>query len=174
MHLPSEAADTPSTSRPALLRILPLAFELLTKLCAPPGRRADVAAISGLPDASTPAPPSHALEDVQPAPAVDEIEEPAVVHAHVVAGNARRALGHRRQKVPDLARRVRVGDVHDAQAAREPGHGNLGAGDRFARLMAARELGLRRAVGVYLEAREGHGLALVGDVHEPEERGRPL
>src|SRR4030095_16047599 len=36
---------------------------------------------------------SDAFEDVEPAPPVDEVEEPAVVQFHVVAGDARVAPG---------------------------------------------------------------------------------
>src|SRR3989475_7187548 len=54
---------------------------------------------------------------------------------------------------------------------REPGDGDLRAPHLFARLVAAGELRLRRAVhAVDLEAGERDGPRLVGDVDEPEER----
>ena len=71
----------------------------------------------------------------------------------------------------DLPWRVRVGDVHDAEAVGEPCHGDLGSGHSLAGLMAAGELRLGAAVDPRdLEARERGGAPLVGDVHDPEER----
>jgi hypothetical protein len=80
----------------------------------------------------------------------------------------------RRPEVRHLARRVRSGDVHDAQPVREPRDGDLGRADGLDRLVTAGELGLRRTVHtVNLKARERHRVLLVGDVHQPQERRRP-
>src|SRR5882724_5836867 len=115
----------------------------------------------------------RAFDDVQAAVAVDEIHEAARVVADVVAADAA-ATGRVGNERRDLARRVRVGDVDDAQAVREPRDGNLRAAYLLARLVSARELRLRRAVdAVDLEAGERCRARLVRDVHEPEERRRP-
>src|SRR5215472_6065620 len=82
---------------------------------------------------------SGALEDMEPATAVDQVEEAARVPADVVAGNALFAVGDGRHERSHLPRRVRLGDVDDTKPVREPRHRDLGAGDFLARLMAARE-----------------------------------
>src|SRR5215470_11800766 len=51
---------------------------------------------------------SRALEDVEAAAAVDQVEEPAPVHADVVAGDPLRANGNGRQERGDLPRSVRL------------------------------------------------------------------
>src|SRR6267142_531475 len=66
---------------------------------------------------------SRPLQDVQPSVAIDEVHEAARVVADVVAAHAPAAGGVGDER-GDLARRVRVGDVHEAQAVREPRDGN--------------------------------------------------
>src|SRR5215470_18511064 len=56
---------------------------------------------------------SHPLDDVQAAMAIDQVHEPAVVVADVVAAHAIGALGYRRHERRHLARGVRLADVHD-------------------------------------------------------------
>src|SRR5262249_35727095 len=70
---------------------------------------------------------SRPLENVQAARAVDQIDQPAVVEAHVVALHALGAGRNVRHERGDLARGMWVGDIDDAQAMREPGDRNLGA-----------------------------------------------
>ena len=83
------------------------------------------------------------------------------------------AGGRLGQEVGDLARRVGIGDVHDAEPVGEPGHWDLRARHPLAGLVAAGELGLRVAVHPRnLEGGDGYRMALVGDVHQPEERRR--
>src|SRR5712691_11196010 len=116
---------------------------------------------------------SAPLDDVQAAGAVDQVHEAAAVVADVVAAGAGGAVRNRRDEAGDLARSVRLADVHDPEAVGEPGHRDLGPAHFLGRLVAAGELGLRRAVdAVDLEARERRWPRLVGDVHEPEERRR--
>src|SRR6185369_3634821 len=83
------------------------------------------------------------LQDVQPAAPVDQVEEPAPVDLHVVAGDAGMAGGRLGQEVGNLAGSVGVRDVHDAEPVGEPGDRDLGAGHPLAGLVAAGELRLR-------------------------------
>src|SRR5262245_47852488 len=116
---------------------------------------------------------SGALEDVQAAASVDQIEQSTPIAANVVAAHALFTLRSGRQEGRHLARSVRIGDVDEPKAVGEPRHGDLGAGDFLARLMAAGERRLRGAVHArYLEAREGYRTRLVGDVHQPEKSRR--
>src|SRR2546425_8129865 len=112
---------------------------------------------------------SDALEDVEPAPPVDQVDQAARIDAHVVAAHALLTLGDRRNERRDFARGVRVRDVDDPEPVREPGDGDLRAPHLFARLVTAGELRLPRAVHADdLEAGERDGPRLVGDIDEPE------
>jgi hypothetical protein len=71
---------------------------------------------------------------VQTARAVDEVDQAAVVVADVVALHSFGALWHVGHERRDLAGRVRIGDVDDAQPVREPGDRNFGTADFLARL----------------------------------------
>src|SRR6202043_2356108 len=77
----------------------------------------------------------YSLENVQAARAVDQVDQAAVVEVYVISLHrpcARRNVRHERG---DLARRMRVGDIDDAKAMREPGNWDLGAADLLAELM---------------------------------------
>ena len=116
---------------------------------------------------------SDPLDDVQATLAIDQVHEAPAVVADVVAADASGAVGHRRHERRDLARSVRLADVHDPEAVSEPGHRDLGGAHFFGGLVATGELGLRRAVDpVDLKAGERCGSGLVGDVDEPEEGRR--
>ena len=83
------------------------------------------------------------------------------------------SLRRRGEEVRDLSRRMRIGDVHDAQAVGEPRHRNVRSRHALARLVATGEVRLGLAVDARdLEAREGNRPPLVRDVHEPQERRR--
>src|SRR5262249_43079523 len=103
--------------------------------------------------------------------AIDEENEPALVHEHVVARRPLCAgcrIGH---EMRDLARRLWAADIDDAQTVRKPGSWNLGAGDLLDRLMAGSGLRLRRAVErLDLESRNRHRPRLHGDIDDPEKR----
>src|SRR5713226_9585127 len=55
------------------------------------------------------------LQYVQTAAPIDHVQEAPAVHLHVVARDAGMAGGRLGQEVGDLARRVGIGDVHDAE-----------------------------------------------------------
>src|SRR5215471_13482919 len=119
------------------------------------------------------APPSNPLQNVQTARAVDEVDQAAVVVADVIALDARRPCGHRRHERCGLARGVRIGDVDDSQAMRKPGNGNFRAAHLFAKLVQTGVVLLQRAILLFdLEARERNRTCFVGDVDDPQERGR--
>src|ERR1019366_967539 len=111
---------------------------------------------------------SNALEDVQPVHAIEQVDQAPVVDRYVVALDARYAAGGRRLVPGDFPRRVGIGEIDDAQSVRKPGDGDFGAGDFFARLVAAGERGARRAVlGFDLKAAERHWMFFVSDVDHP-------
>src|SRR5262249_35227658 len=89
---------------------------------------------------------SRPLEDVQAAGAVDQIDQPAIVEAPVVALDALGARRHIRHERGDLARGMRVGDIDHAQAMGEPGDRDLGAADLLAELVQPGVVLLERAV----------------------------
>src|SRR3984957_12901207 len=99
-----------------------------------------------------------ALQNGQAAQPVEQIKQAAIAGGDVVALDALRAFGNVGQEMADLARAARVGNVDQAQPVGEPCGRDLGSRHLFARLMAGRELRLRRAVvkAVDLEARERH------------------
>src|SRR5258705_13242873 len=80
---------------------------------------------------------TDALEYVQAAHAVEEIDQSAIVHGDVVALHAVGPRRHVRHVMRHLPQRVRARDVDDAQSVREPGDRDLGAGHFLARLVAA-------------------------------------
>src|SRR5215831_19192150 len=80
---------------------------------------------------------SHPLHDRQAANAVEQVDQPAIIHREVVARHALGALWHVGHEVRDLARRMRVLHVDDAQALRKPRERDLGAGHLLAGLVAA-------------------------------------
>src|SRR5579864_2073762 len=73
--------------------------------------------------------PLHALENLQPAHAIDQEDQAAIIHEDVVALAALGARCGIGQVVPHLARRMRMRDVDDPQALREPREGHFGALD---------------------------------------------
>src|SRR6516162_2138744 len=110
---------------------------------------------------------------MQAAGTVDQIDETAVVEAHIVTLHSRCARRDIRHEGGDLARRVRVRDVDDAQAMSEPGDRNLSAADLLTELMHARVVLLGRTVLLGdLEAGKRDRLRLIRDVDNPEEGGR--
>src|SRR5271156_5887950 len=114
-----------------------------------------------------------ALENGQPAQPVEQIKQTAVAGGDVVALDPLRAQGNVGQEMADLARPARVSYVDKAQPVGEPCGRDLGSGHFFARLMAGRDLRLRRAVvkAIDLEARKRHRMPLVRDVDEPQAGG---
>src|ERR1700687_1761876 len=68
----------------------------------------------------------HPLHDREPAQTVDQIDQPARIDGHVVALHAVAACGDIGHEMRDLARRMGIGDVDDAQAVGEPGEWDLG------------------------------------------------
>src|ERR1051325_9914924 len=79
---------------------------------------------------------SRPLDDRHSAQPVDQVDQSAIVDRDVVARHALAAGRHVGHEVRDLARRVRVLHVDDAQTLREPGERDLGAGHLLARLVA--------------------------------------
>src|SRR5262249_13110719 len=75
------------------------------------------------------------LQDVQTARAVYEVNEAPIIVADIVALDTRRAVGHRRHEGGDLPRRMRIGDIYNSQAVREPGDWNFRAAHLFTELM---------------------------------------
>src|SRR5712671_5506358 len=114
---------------------------------------------------------SSSLQDVEAAHAVEQKDQPALVHEHVVARRPVGAGCRIGYEMRDFARRVRAADVNNAQAMGEPGGWNLAAGDLLDRLMAGGGLRLRRAVErLDLEGRDRHRPVFHGDVDDPEKR----
>src|SRR6516162_5923267 len=115
-----------------------------------------------------------ALKNGQPAQPVEQIKETAVVGGDVVALDPLRAFWNIGQEMADLARLARVSNVNETQPVGEPCGRDLRSGHLFARLMAGRELRLRRAIikALDLEACEWHRVPLVRDVDEPQAGGR--
>src|SRR4051794_20108825 len=91
-------------------------------------------------------PGSGAFENVQTASAIDEIDQTAVVVAHIITLHARRARWHIRYERGDFARGMGIGDIHDAKAVREPRDGDLAAADILTELMHPGVVHLGRAV----------------------------
>src|SRR5258708_233822 len=61
------------------------------------------------------------LQNVEAGVAVDEVDEPTLIHIHVVGLRRGLASGGLGDVPAHFLRRERIGDVDDAQAAREPG-----------------------------------------------------
>src|SRR5262249_20281547 len=113
------------------------------------------------------------LENVQTACAVDQINQPAVIEAHVIALDSLGAGRNVRHEGSYLTRRVRVRDIDDSKAMREPSHRNFRAAYLLAELMHPGIVGLRRSVLFrHLETGEGDRFRFVGYVYNPQESWR--
>src|SRR5207237_906919 len=77
------------------------------------------------------------LQHVEPDPAVDHIDEPAVVERRVVALRRDAPASGLRDETPDLARVQRIGDIDDAQPSAEPDRVHDRARHALAKLMRA-------------------------------------
>src|SRR5262245_16919632 len=80
----------------------------------------------------------ESLDDVEPALTVEQEDQPAIVHEHVVRERMVEALRCIRHEARNFLRRAGTADVDDAHTVHEPGGGNFGAGNLFARLAASR------------------------------------
>src|SRR5215471_7576238 len=113
------------------------------------------------------------FENVQPACAVDQVNQAAVVEAHVIALHSRCAGRNVRHEGSYFTRRVRVRDIDDAKAMREPSHRNFRAANLLAELMHTGIVALRRSVlFCHLETGEGNRLRFIGYIDDPQESWR--
>src|SRR2546430_16388782 len=65
--------------------------------------------------------------DVDPANAIHEVDQPAIVDRDVIGGRALLAVCWMRQKMANLPRNERVRDVNEAQPLRKPRERDHGA-----------------------------------------------
>src|SRR5207249_885875 len=98
----------------------------------------------------------RSFENVQAACAVDQINQAAVVEAHVIALHPLGVGSNVRHEGGYFTRRVRVRDIDNAQAMREPSHRDFRAANFLAELMHA-GIVVRRCSVLFrtLETREG-------------------
>src|SRR4029077_14803234 len=69
---------------------------------------------------------SQTFENMQTARPIDQVDQAAVVEAHVVALHTLGAIRNVRHERSDFLRRVRICDVDNAQSVREPRDRNFG------------------------------------------------
>src|SRR5260370_21570419 len=67
------------------------------------------------------------FDDVDPANAIHEVDQPAIVDRDVIGGRALLAVCWMRQKMANLPRNERVRDVNEAQPLRKPRERDHGA-----------------------------------------------
>src|SRR5438046_949099 len=109
------------------------------------------------PGAPSPQPPRRSIrsregsavefQHVEPDPAIDDVEQAPFIERHVVALRCGAAAGRLRNEMADLARAERVGDIYDAQAAREPDRIHDRARDALAKLVCAEARRAGAAIG---------------------------
>src|SRR5215831_5706564 len=114
------------------------------------------------------------FDDVDPANAIHEVDQPAIVDRDVIGGRALFAVCRIRQEMANLPRNERVRDVDETQPLRKPRERDHGAVETLRWLVATAHRRLRAAVDVkpgYLECRDRHRQLLEGDVVNPGEGG---
>src|SRR5690348_12691143 len=118
-------------------------------------------------------PISDAFQNFQTPDAVDEEDQPAIVLVDVVALaalRARRRLGH---VMRDLFWRMRMRNIDDTEALREPGEGHFRAPDLLDGLMTAAVIRVIAVVETFdLIGADRDRMLLVGDVDHPHEGGQ--
>src|SRR5262249_61839222 len=76
------------------------------------------------------------FDDVDPANAIHEVDQPAIVDRDVIGGRALLAVCRIRQKMANLPRNERVCDVDEAQPLRKPRERDHGAVETLRWLVA--------------------------------------